>query len=98
MRSESDGSGLGILGAFAAGAALMYFLDPGRGARRRAVARDKAVHALHKTGDAAETTGRDLRNRAQGLVAEIRGRFQREDVDDDVLVARVRAAMGRTIS
>jgi uncharacterized membrane protein/ElaB/YqjD/DUF883 family membrane-anchored ribosome-binding protein len=98
MKSENDGSGLGILGAFGAGAALMYFLDPGRGARRRAVARDKVAHALHKTGDAAETTGRDLRNRAQGLVAEIRGRFEQEEVEDDVLVARVRAAMGRTIS
>jgi uncharacterized membrane protein len=34
----------------------------------------------------------------QGLAAEIRGRFEREDVDDDVLVARVRAAMGRATS
>jgi uncharacterized membrane protein len=98
MRSDTSDSGLGVVGAFGAGVALMYFLDPGRGARRRAIVRDKVVHALHKTGDAAETTGRDLRNRAQGFAAEIRGRFEREDVDDDVLVARVRAEMGRAVS
>jgi uncharacterized membrane protein len=98
MRSDTGDSGLGVVGAFGLGVALMYFLDPGRGARRRALVRDKVVHGLHKTEDAAETTGRDLRNRVQGLAAEIRGRFEREDVDDDVLVARVRAAMGRATS
>jgi uncharacterized membrane protein len=98
MRSDTSDSGLGILGAFGMGVALMYFLDPGRGARRRALVRDKIVHGLHKTEDAAETTARDLRNRAQGMAAEVRGRFDREDVDDDVLIARVRAAMGRAVS
>jgi uncharacterized membrane protein len=73
MRSDTSGSGLGTLGAFGMGVALMYFLDPGRGARRRALVRDKIVHGLHKTEDAAETTARDLRNRAQGLAAEVRG-------------------------
>jgi uncharacterized membrane protein len=98
MRSDTSDSGLGIVGAFGLGVALMYFLDPGRGARRRALVRDKVVHALRKTEDAAETTGRDLRNRAKGIAAEIRGRFEEEDVDDDVLVARVRAEMGRAVS
>jgi uncharacterized membrane protein len=98
MRSENGDSGLGILGAFGVGVALMYFLDPGRGARRRALLRDKIVHGLHKTEDATETTGRDLRNRAQGIAAAVRGRFEPDDVDDDVLVARVRSAMGRATS
>jgi uncharacterized membrane protein len=98
MKSDTGESGLDVLGAFGLGVALMYFLDPGRGARRRAIVRDKVVHLAHKTGDAAETTGRDLRNRAQGLAAEVRGRFDREDVDDDVLVERVRAEMGRAVS
>jgi uncharacterized membrane protein len=87
-----------MLGAFGMGVALMYFLDPGRGARRRALVRDKIVHGLHKTEDAAETTARDLRNRTHGLAAQVRGRFDREEVDEDVLVARVRAAMGRAVS
>src|SRR5918992_2912051 len=98
MRSDTSDSGLGVVGAFGLGVALMYFLDPGRGARRRALVRDKIVHALRKTEDAAETTGRDLRNRAKGLAAEIRNRFEPEDVDDDVLVARVRAELGRAVS
>jgi len=98
MRSDTSDSGLGVVGAFGLGVATMYFLDPGRGARRRAILRDKVLHALRKTEDAAETTGRDLRNRAQGFAAEIRGRFDPADADDDVLVARVRAAMGRAIS
>jgi uncharacterized membrane protein len=76
----------------------MYFLDPGRGARRRALVRDKAMHLLNKTADAADTARRDLRNRAQGLAAEVRGRFDDEEADDPVVVARVRAEMGRAVS
>jgi uncharacterized membrane protein len=98
MRSDTSDGGLAIVGAFGLGVAAMYFLDPGRGARRRALVRDKALHLLRKTEDAAETAGRDLRNRARGLAAEARGRFEDEDVDDDVLVARVRAEMGRVVS
>jgi uncharacterized membrane protein len=98
MKRDKSTSGLGILGAFSLGAAAMYFLDPGRGPRRRAIVRDKLVHGLRKAEDAAGTTGRDLRNRAEGLAAEVRGRFDREEVDDVVLVERVRAAMGRAVS
>jgi uncharacterized membrane protein len=89
---------MAIVGAFGLGVALMYFLDPGRGARRRALVRDKAMHLLRRTEDAAETAARDLRNRARGLAHEVRGRFEGDDVDDDVLVARVRAEMGRVVS
>jgi uncharacterized membrane protein len=80
------------------GAALMYFLDPNRGARRRSMARDKIVHAFRKTTDGVDTAGRDLRNRARGIAAEARGRFEDGDADDAVLVARVRAEMGRVVS
>src|SRR3712207_7808662 len=86
MRSQNSRGGLSAIGAFGLGAAAMYFLDPGRGARRRAVVRDKVLHALNKTEGAASTTARDLRNRARGLVAEVRGRFEDGDVDDSVLV------------
>jgi uncharacterized membrane protein len=98
MRAESGSGGLGTLGAFGLGVACMYFLDPGRGARRRALVRDKLIHGLHKAEGAAETTARDLRNRAKGLAAEVRGRFDRADVDDVVLVERVRAELGRAVS
>jgi hypothetical protein len=85
-------SGIGI------GAGLMYLLDPDKGNRRRAIARDKMVHSLHKTRDAVGTTSRDMQNRARGLVSAVGSRFSREDVPDDILVERVRSKMGRVIS
>jgi uncharacterized membrane protein len=76
----------------------MYFLDPDRGARRRALARDKSVHALHRVVSLVEKAARDLTYRAQGLAAEVRGHAQHEVVPDDVLVQRVRSRMGRAVS
>ena len=67
-------SALGImLGGALAGAALMYFLDPHRGERRRALVRDQLLRAAHRTGDAVDTTSPDVRNRARGVVAELKG-------------------------
>ena len=61
---------LGSVGAGAAmGAGLMYLLDPEAGRRRRALARDKAVHSLKTGGKAALRTSRDLGNRTKGLIA-----------------------------
>ncbi len=60
------------IGGMAVGALAMYVFDPQRGRRRRALARDKAIHAAHVAGDRFGATSRDLRNRAQGLVAETR--------------------------
>jgi len=79
----------------AAGAGLMFLLDPERGNRRRAVLRDKAVRAAHKGADAADATARDLSHRMRGIAAESRSRFRRETPPDDVLVARVRSKLGR---
>jgi hypothetical protein len=63
------------LAAFGLGAAIMYVLDPDSGRRRRAVARDRALRAANDTQEAIEDTARDLRNRAQGTVAEVKGVF-----------------------
>ena len=52
------------------GAAIMYFLDPDAGRRRRAVARDKALSAANDAGSRLDAKSRDLGNRARGLVAE----------------------------
>lgn len=89
---------LALLGGVGIGAALMYLLDPDRGNRRRAIARDKFLSAARHTPDAVGTTARDLSNRARGLVAEIGARFREDDASDDVVEARVRAAMGRVVS
>jgi hypothetical protein len=66
-----------LLGAFGIGALLMYFFDPVSGNRRRALLRDQLVHAQHEVGDFAEGTAKDLRNRAQGVVAEAKGMMER---------------------
>jgi osmotically-inducible protein OsmY len=77
------------------GAALMYFFDPDRGKRRRALVRDKVESAGNKAQDYAEKMGRDVRNRAYGVVAETKSILKGEGVTDDVLVDRVRAKLGR---
>jgi uncharacterized membrane protein len=85
-------TGLGV------GVGLMYFLDPERGRRRRALARDKLAHTLNVTTDAAGTTARDLAHRAAGTAARVRSSLRRQSVDDVVLIERVRAQLGRVVS
>ena len=73
----------------------MYFLDPERGATRRAHARDKAGSLFRDGGEAWQKRGEDLRNRFRGAVAEARSRFAADDEPTDVqLMERVRAALG----
>ena len=98
MRTDERSSGAGILGGLGLGAALMYFLDPARGARRRHLLRDQLVHAGRVAGDAADTTARDLRNRAQGVAAAGRARLTVDHADDAILRERVRSALGRAVS
>ena len=62
-----------ILGALGIGALAMYFFDPENGRRRRALMRDKAVHYNKVGREYADATYKDLRNRAEGVVAETRG-------------------------
>jgi hypothetical protein len=89
----SAGLGAGL------GAGLMYLLDPQGGGRRRALARDKTVHVLHKGGDAVRKTSRHLGNRTKGLIAEAGSRLRRAgEVDDQVLCDRVRSKLGRCVS
>jgi uncharacterized membrane protein len=86
-----------ILGAFGIGAGLMYFLDPFRGARRRALARDRIVHGLHALDRIVEKGARDLTSRARGLVADAQTFFHDDDVPDEVLKARVRSKLGHVV-
>jgi BON domain len=93
--NRGNNSGLALLGGIGIGAALMYFFDPDRGRRRRALLRDKLVSCTNQTEMYAGKAARDLRNRAQGLVAELGNNFRSEEVTDEQLVARVRAELGR---
>jgi len=99
-RGSGAGSSLAMTAcaSLGAGAGLMYMFDPERGACRRARLKDKAAHAINKTGAAAGSVSRDLTNRVRGLAAQAGSAFKRGDADDDTLAARVRSRMGRAVS
>jgi hypothetical protein len=86
-----------IAAAFAAGAALMYYLDPQSGRRRRALARERGIAAGHDTGRLLHGKTRHARDRAWGALARARAAFQDDAPADDVLCDRVRSAMGHII-
>ncbi len=82
----------------AIGAGLMYFLDPGRGARRRSLVMDKVGKYRSEAGDLAQGESKHMRNVAQGVMHETKARMSDEPVDDDTLVGRVRSELGRVAS
>jgi uncharacterized membrane protein len=88
----------GFLAGAGLGAVVMYLIDPNNGARRRALVRDKAVHAAHKTMDGLDAAGRDVAHRAYGTWASARRRIEPGEVSDRVLVERVRSKLGRYVS
>ncbi len=86
-------TGLGL------GVGAMYFLDANRGRRRRALFRDKIYSLWNRSGDAIDTTARNVRDRFTGAAASLRSHLQREEhVLDDVLTERVRSKLGRVVS
>jgi hypothetical protein len=87
-----------LLAGAGIGAALAFMFDPQGGGRRRALVRDKAVWMSRKTRDGLDATARDISNRARGIAAATRGRFASDDVDDAILIERVRAKLGRACS
>ena len=86
------------IGAFLSGAAIgagvMYLADP-LGKRRRAIARDAALHGARVIGRAANIGGRDMAHRLKGVLAEAKGMLKHEPVDDEILTDRVRTEVGR---
>lgn len=88
-----------VLGGIALGAGTMYFLDPQRGRRRRAMVRDKTNHAVNAVGREIGKASRDLRNRTRGLVAEARSTMRPDQPQgDDTLQERVRSVIGHVAS
>ena len=81
-----------------AGAGLMYLLDPTFGRRRRAILLDKAVHFSKLAARGLNIVARDTSYRIQGILAEGTHALSTEEIADDVLVERVRSAMGRAVS
>ncbi|HET7240398.1 MAG TPA: YtxH domain-containing protein [Gemmatimonadales bacterium] len=89
---------LSFLAGAAIGAGLMFLLDPDRGPRRRALARDQILSAGRHAGEEFGAKSRHLRNRARGLVAGARSRMRPDLEDDDVIAERVRSELGRVVS
>jgi uncharacterized membrane protein len=87
-----------FLGAAVAGAISMYLLDPDHGRRRRALMRDRLASGVSRLDDARTVASRDLRNRARGVAHEVRSRFSREEVPDEILCERVRSSLGWAVS
>ena len=88
-----------IAGSALLGAVAMFLLDPDKGRRRRALARDKARSLLAETRDAVGVASRDASHRIQGMRARARRFLDRGGAIDDLqLIERVRARMGRIVS
>lgn len=85
-----------LLAGVAIGALAAIFLDPVRGPARRAKARDKAFAAAHRISERAARRALDVRQRAHGRIYETRHKHER--VDDDTLIERVRAQLGKRAS
>src|SRR5690606_31939967 len=81
-------------GWIAAGAAVMYFLDPQTGRRRRALARDRGAGAVRELEHSARAAGRDASNRMRGAVAEAGSHMDDAPVADGTLDDRIRAKLG----
>lgn len=88
----------GLLMGIGVGLGVGFLLDPSRGRRRRALAKDWAIHAGRLTRDGASATARDVLHRAAGTYSAARGWMRRETPDDGVLIERLRAKLGRIVS
>jgi hypothetical protein len=80
------------------GIALMYFLDPQMGRRRRALLRDQIVRFLSRTPDRVEVRTEYIAEKARGIAVETLNRLKSEPVSDDVLHERIHAHMGRIVT
>ena len=84
-----------LISAVGLGAGLMYFLDPNRGKRRRAMVKDRAVHLSKAARLKINRKGVDVRNRAQGVWFETEKLFEDDTVTNEQLEGRIRARLGR---
>lgn len=97
MRTRQSTNALALLAGIGIGAALMYFFDPDRGTRRRHMVSDQASRSLREAVRRLRDQAANTRNQVRGTAAEFRGRRRDEPVDDDRLVARVRAELGHHV-
>jgi len=89
---------ISLIAGLGAGATLMYFADPERGHRRRAIARDKIKSSALRFSKTAAKTRRDMANRVYGVWAKGKNLLSDHLADDPILEQRVRSKMGRVVS
>jgi hypothetical protein len=87
-----------VLVGAAAGSALILFLDPYRGRRRRALIRDQATRRMRGISDAFDAAALEIETRANGLAAAAESRWAHPQVSDGTLATRVRASLCRVCS
>lgn len=97
FRRESSSAGfVGVgIAAVLATAAIVYFMDPASGNRRRARLRDKWHSAARGSQRFLDKAGRDAAQRARGVYREATNRLRRSSPDDEKLEHRVRTQLGR---
>ncbi len=81
----------------ALGSGLMFYMDPVRGRARRAQVRDRLNRLSHDANRSYEKQLRQVKNNLRGLLAKGQALLQNEMVDDQTLMRRVRAEMGRKV-
>src|SRR5688500_19200968 len=86
-----------IAAAFAAGAAVMYYLDPLAGRRRRALVRDRGLATTHDAERFVRAKSHRAADRARGMLARARSALTDVPVDDDRLHERIRDRLGRVV-
>lgn len=94
-RRRGGGRLPGAVAGIAAGAGLVYLLDPRRGGDRRSQMVQRAGRVLREVEGTIEAGARDLQHRARGLAHEAVARMERDAASDDVVCERVRAKLGR---
>ena len=80
-RRHDDSATTFLLGAATGlflGALAMFVFDPQQGRRRRALARDKAMHYGNQVSDYVSGAAKDLSNRAYGVAKETEGRVREQ--------------------
>ena len=88
-----------VIAAIALGAAGMYVFDPDKGRRRRALGRDKVRRFVGNARTFATAAARDANHRLRGVRARFQRRLRRDEIPDDLmLIERIRAQIGRSVS